>query len=1657
MRNVLRSLTLAGVLLFTGIGVHAENYGNFDFQTNAATSGKMTMTKGSNSSVVAGILKITPRLKVQDAKTLVCFSQMLPQNAFKFSAKISLNNLNHDMYVFSSPNLFLRYSVDKQALQFGLQTKEWNAVAAPNAESGLEPGKTNTVEVIYDGKTMTLSVNGKKFTGNCSGPVAFTQLVLGGCGWGDDLGSELDGSIDDFSAETVEEDVKVVQAAGDDFTIALFNFSDGKIEDVSGKGAVLKLGSKAIVDKAHGGSLRLTPRVADDTRTLLTLPAGKEDPTSMMLEFDVKMNNNGPVPSRDMYFLSSGNGFVRYSVDRNNIEFGLNGPKGWITAATNKSDFSPEVNRWYKITCTYDGTESRLYIDGKLLATGKGSGEIRLGIITLGSIGWADERSSELDGWLDEIRYSTVNTQGAQASSKVQSTSTKKPQMSAASNVAVPELTVPKTAAAPPVDGKPFGPVWERAAWVGNAVYLNQTEITDKLKMQVGTIYDDKALYVGFRCELSRKPKCISTTPGDDGLERDDAVEVTLLVPGFAEKHNNQVVQFKLNCIGKRDDAVHFDFSWNAAWEGGTSQDGNKWYATFKLPFNIFGSTPVPGTEWGANFGTYLVGYDYRAFLWTPVSTGHHHQGPFGRLYFGDANTPASSIDTISKELNSISVSGSLADRLGGAVRVLVLPLASTANKEVMRDRFLIANFDEEAKTAVAQSSSQLKTPGSWKVEVSGVPPGQYLLKIILLDHANKPVNIDVKPIKIERSVELAVWRYPVAGSGMASLAVFNLGRQGVKPETVELSLSEKNGGLLWTKKHPYVVALGKKIEISLGKLAGGKDYVLTAKAISADGIDTVSETVEFHQPVRPVWADTRAGMLNGQIPYPWKPLEFKGSTLVAFEKVFNLGDAFVAETASAEDHPVLVQPVKINVTSGTQTETFTKLSSIKNKLIENGLYAERQGSMDGKLCNIETSVRYEFDGFAAVKVKVLPKTTLNQFSVEVPLAQTAAQFIQPLPGAKNRDESGAIPLSGVGLNPVNNLWLSSPDAGFYFGIESFENWKAPDKQAAMIKTTGNTTTLTLNFYMDAAKGFTEPREYLFFVQIAPLRPYDDKRWENGPVVNGLTWGHNVTALEPDMVKTVDFQASDLSHDGELKLTVKNYNNLAAISKMPFDHFVFNEQILNIAGQGGKIELLYSKPDNAIILNTPWGRITGPKPCTWTPNGTHEISIKWGTKLSLALDGVQAGELVVSGLPLKDKIILSLGSVSARYLLKSIVFSGNAKTLFTSSEPLDLRSKARTVLTAAKEAGAGTLIFFEHWCTAQSGGRSDYEPGLKNIVEDVHAAGLKVIFYFGFEMAEVPEHKDMIDECRAIINRSPNYYAPAKQNTHWVSYGGPYMEYLLYNMERLKREIGIDGVYLDGSLALSGADNPAYGCGYTGTDGSRVTTVPIRRIREFAQRINRLFIPDGGVVFAHVPMSPPTIGFISSAYLGEHLGFLNQPWNSVEELIPRETAINLYAGKNVGVPMVLCLQNMWPHLRNLRQRWYEHASAWGDLNRVGINVLLENPFCPEGIAELKKACAMKVFKADSAIWLPYWTLSKQLKFSNDALLVSVYKRVDGGLMAAVYNSGKDELKDAWIDLSSLNPKYKAVNVVTDQSMPIENGRLVIGVLLPYEGALIEIK
>ena len=179
--------------------------------------------------------------------------------------------------------------------------------------------------------------------------------------------------------------------------------------------------------------------------------------------------------------------------------------------------------------------------------------------------------------------------------------------------------------------------------------------------------------------------------------------------------------------------------------------------------------------------------------------------------------------------------------------------------------------------------------------------------------------------------------------------------------------------------------------------------------------------------------------------------------------------------------------------------------------------------------------------------------------------------------------------------------------------------------------------------------------------------------------------------------------------------------------------------------------------------------------------------------------------------------------------------------------------------------------------------------------------------------------------------------------------------------------------------------------------------------------------------------------------MGEHVGFLNTEWQSVADRIPLEVSRALYSGRNTGVPMVLCIQNMHPHLRSVRPHWFPRSLAWALLHRVDINVLLESPMADEGRAVMAVNRMLAEFDADEAEWIPYWETKGIVACSPGDLVVSVYRRDDGAMVCVIANLSGREVS-GWVDFTGsaeLRPKPSAqiIDWPDGERLRTEDGKL----------------
>ncbi len=104
-------------------------------------------------------------------------------------------------------------------------------------------------------------------------------------------------------------------------------------------------------------------------------------------------------------------------------------------------------------------------------------------------------------------------------------------------------------------------------------------------KTEVRILIDDDAVYVGWR-NFDSEPRKIQSQLA----RRDESVDGDIVEVSFDSYHDHlSGYLFRLSAGGARRDATvsssgNQDNSWDAVWEGATSQDARGWYAEFRIP-----------------------------------------------------------------------------------------------------------------------------------------------------------------------------------------------------------------------------------------------------------------------------------------------------------------------------------------------------------------------------------------------------------------------------------------------------------------------------------------------------------------------------------------------------------------------------------------------------------------------------------------------------------------------------------------------------------------------------------------------------------------------------------------------------------------------------------------------------------------------------------------------------------------------------------------------------------------------------------------------------------------------------------------------------------------------------------------------------------------
>jgi hypothetical protein len=187
----------------------------------------------------------------------------------------------------------------------------------------------------------------------------------------------------------------------------------------------------------------------------------------------------------------------------------------------------------------------------------------------------------------------------------------------------------------PDIDGRLDEAVWAEAPVATGFAQL-EPEVGEPASedTEVRVLYDDAALYVGFR-NFVRDPGTMIARLG----RRDQSiVSDRVLVSIDSYDDERTAFEFAVTAAGVKQDILVYndtfdDWNWDAVWEAETQRSGEGWTAEFRIPFSQLRFRSVEGAQaWGIQFQRSIPANGEEAF-WAPIRPDEdRYVSRFGRL-----------------------------------------------------------------------------------------------------------------------------------------------------------------------------------------------------------------------------------------------------------------------------------------------------------------------------------------------------------------------------------------------------------------------------------------------------------------------------------------------------------------------------------------------------------------------------------------------------------------------------------------------------------------------------------------------------------------------------------------------------------------------------------------------------------------------------------------------------------------------------------------------------------------------------------------------------------------------------------------------------------------------------------------------------------------
>lgn len=165
-----------------------------------------------------------------------------------------------------------------------------------------------------------------------------------------------------------------------------------------------------------------------------------------------------------------------------------------------------------------------------------------------------------------------------------------------------------RTSTPPVIDGVLDEAVWENAAYIDDLHQVDPVEYAQPFeRTEVFMLYDDDALYVGFRLYDDVDEITAQNLRQNDSIGQDDRIFVT--IDPFNDQRSGYY--FGLNPNGIRMDGIYqnvteFYSAWDSIYHAEAGRFDEGWTAEFEIPFKSISFDPSTDT-WGLNFSRTVV------------------------------------------------------------------------------------------------------------------------------------------------------------------------------------------------------------------------------------------------------------------------------------------------------------------------------------------------------------------------------------------------------------------------------------------------------------------------------------------------------------------------------------------------------------------------------------------------------------------------------------------------------------------------------------------------------------------------------------------------------------------------------------------------------------------------------------------------------------------------------------------------------------------------------------------------------------------------------------------------------------------------------------------------------------------------------------------